>query len=180
VIPYGKKPEQEKTMSETEVKDRSPFKEKLVRWAIFAAALLIAFLVGFVPMWMKASDQAAEHEVTKKALTRSDIGNLIARSVVEARRGEYESARQSTSDFFTRLNAEIEKGEGGAYPAEQNDKLRAVFTDRDAVITLLARRDPASVERLNDIYLIYRQAIGETVSRTESQPPASDQTDSNQ
>jgi hypothetical protein len=163
---------QEKTMAETEVKEPNVLKEKLVRWGIFAIALIIAFLVGFIPMWMKANDYAAEHEVTKKTLARSEIGNLISKSIVDAKRGEYESARTNTSDFYTRLDSEIGKGENGAYPAAQNEKLKAVFTDRDAIITLLARRDPASVERLTDIYLIYRQGIGETVTKTADQTPA--------
>lgn len=159
-------------MADTEIKEPNVFKEKLVRWGIFAIALIIAFLVGFIPMYMKANDYAAEHEVTKKTLTRSEIGNLISKAIVDAKRGEYEPARQNTSDFFTRLDAEIKNGENGAYPAAQNEKLKSVFTDRDAIITLLARRDPASVERLTDIYLIYRQAVGETVTKTANQTPA--------
>ncbi|CAN5601436.1 hypothetical protein BH20ACI4_BH20ACI4_20900 [soil metagenome] len=159
-------------MAETEIKEQNVLKEKLVRWGIFAIALIIAFLIGFIPMWMKASDYAAEHEVTKKTLTRSENSNLISKAIVDAKRGEYESARNNTSDFYTRLNSEIEKGENGAYPAAQNEKLKAVFTDRDAIITLLAQRDPASVERLTDIYLIYREAVGETVTKTANQTPA--------
>lgn len=157
-------------MAETEINEQNPIKEKIVKWGIFAIVLVIAFLVGFIPMWMKANDYAAQTEVTQKALTRSEIGNLIAKAIVDARRGEYESARQATSDFYTKLNAEIEKGENGAYPSAQNEKLKQVFTNRDAIITLLAQRDPASVERLTDIYLIYRQAVGETVTKTANQP----------
>ena len=153
-------------MAETETTDRNPVKEKFIKWGIFAIALIIAFLIGFIPMYMKANDYAAEHEVTKKTLIRSETGNLIAKAIVDAKRGEYEPARQNTSDFFTKLNAEIESGENGAYPAAQNEKLKSVFADRDAIITLLAQRDPASVERLTDIYLIYRQAVGETITKT--------------
>lgn len=158
-------------MAETEIKEPNVLKEKLVRWGIFAIALIIAFLIGFIPMWLKANDYAAEHEVTKKTLTRSEISNLVSKAIVDAKRGEYESARTNTSDFYTRLSSEVDKGENGAYPAAQNEKLKAVFTDRDAIITLLAQRDPASVERLTDIYLIYRQAVGETITKTANQTP---------
>lgn len=158
-------------MAETEKNERNPVKEKFVKWGIFAIALIIAFLIGFIPMWMSANNCAEEHEVTKKALTRSDISNLISKAIVDARRGEYEAARQNTSDFFTKLNAEIERNENSAYPQAQNEKLKTVFTDRDAIITLLARRDPASVERLSDIYLSYRQAMGETISKSANQTP---------
>ena len=144
-------------MADTEMDTTNAAKQKLVKWGIFAIVLIIAFLVGFIPMWMKANDCAAQNEITQKALTRSEISNLIAKAIVDSRRGEYESARQNTSDFFTKLDAQVEKGETGAYPAAQNEKFKSVFTDRDAIITLLAQRDPASVERLTDIYLIYRQ-----------------------
>ena len=141
-------------------------KQKLVKWGIFAIVLIIAFLLGFIPMWMKANDCADQNEITQKALTRSEISNLAATAIVDSRRGEYESARQNTSEFFTKLDAQVEKGESGAYPVVQNEKFKSVFTDRDAIITLLAQRDPASVERLTDIYLIYRQSVGETVTKT--------------
>lgn len=153
-------------MNETEIRTGGNLKSKAAKIGIVAAALVIAFLIGFIPMWMKANNSAAENEVTKKTLTRSEISNLIAKAIVDARRGEYESARQETSDFYTKLNAEIEKGETSAYPTAQNESLKTAFTNRDAIITLLAQRDPASVERLTDVYLIYRQAVGETVNKS--------------
>ena len=153
-------------MADTEMDTTTAAKQKIVKWGIFAIVLIIAFLVGFIPMWMKANDYAAQNEITKKALARTEISNLAATAIVDSRRGEYEEARQKMSDFYTRLDAEINKGETGAYPADQNDKFKSVFTDRDAIITLLAQRDPASVERLTDIYLIYRQAVGETITKT--------------
>ncbi len=153
-------------MVDTEMDNSNATKQKLVKWGIFAIVLIIAFLAGFIPMWMKANDCAAQNEITHKSLTRSEISNLIAKAIVDARRGEYESARQNTSDFFTQLDAEVEKDKSGAYPALQNEKFKSVFTDRDAIITLLAQRDPAAVERLTDIYLIYRQSVGETVTKT--------------
>lgn len=147
-------------------------REKLIKWGLFAVALIVAFLIGFIPMWMKANDYAAEHEVTRKTLARSEISNLITTAIVNARRGEYEAARQSASDFYTRLDAEINKGETSAYPTAQNENLKRVFENRDEIITLLARRDPASVERLTDIYLAYRQAIGAATATENVQTPA--------
>lgn len=164
-------------MNETEIRTENSLKSKALKVGIVAAALVIAFLIGFIPMWMKANTAAAEHEVTKKTLVRTEISNLISDAIVDARRGEYESARQETSDFYTKLNAEIEKGETSAYPTAQNESLKSAFANRDAIITLLAQRDPASVERLTDIYLIYRQAVGESIIK--SSPPTSANTNVN-
>lgn len=156
-------------MNETEIRDENGFKSKLVKIGIFAVILIIVFLAGFIPMWMKANKEAENHLITTKTLTRSEISNLTSTAIVDARRGEYESARQKTSDFYTRLDAQIQSGESSAYSNVQNESLKAVFTNRDAIITLLAQRDPASVERLTDIYLIYTRAVGESSTQSSNQ-----------
>lgn len=156
-------------MSDTEIRTENGFKAKLVKIGIIGVVLVIVFLAGFIPMWIKANKEAEAHSNTTKMLTRSEISNLIATAIVEARRGEYESARQKTSDFYTRLDAQIQVGESSAYSSVQNESLKAAFSNRDMIITLLAQRDPASVERLTDIYLNYQKAVGETVSQTNSQ-----------
>jgi flagellar basal body-associated protein FliL len=156
-------------MNDTEIRSESGLKSKLVKIGIAAVVLLVVFLAGFIPMWMKANSEAASHLNTTKMLTRSEISNLIATAIVDARRGEYESARQKTSDFYTKLDAQIQSGESSAYSNVQNETLKSAFSNRDAIITLLAQRDPASVERLTDIYLTYRQSVGESVSKTSSQ-----------
>ena len=48
-------------------------------------------------------------------------------------------------------------------PAQaQQNALRPVFDTRDDTITLLARGDPASSDRLTELYNTYRQALGGT------------------
>ena len=98
---------------------------------------------------------------TQKNLRQSEIKGLLTSSIVEAKRGEYEPARQSASSFFTQLNQEREKGENESFLKKDDPpKLKPIFDERDAIITMLAQRDPASVERLTNIYLIYLQATG--------------------
>lgn len=130
-------------------------------WAIWAGVLLVVFLLGFVPMWLQYRQARNEVETVQRQITRAEIRNLLTTSIVEAKNGEYEIARQNMSDFFTNLNAEIEKGEQGSLSNEQREKLKPVFNNRDDIITLLAQRDPASVDRLTGIYTMYKQAMGE-------------------
>lgn len=165
-------------MDDTEIRTEDGFKAKLIKLGIIAVVLIIVFLAGFIPMWLKANKEAEAHSNTTKMLTRSEISNLIAIAIVEARRGEYESARQKTSDFYTRLDAQIQSGASSAYSSVQNESLKAAFSNRDMIITLLAQRDPASVERLNDIYLIYQKAVGEPVSQTTNQTNTNSTTNS--
>jgi len=129
------------------------------RFIIYAGVLFVTFLMGFVPMWLKAraatrSLVEAEHQLI---LVRMQ-GNL-ASAVVDARRGDYEPARQGASEFFTSLLAEIDKGDTSNFTQAQRQGLKPLFAGRDEIITLLARSDPASADRLSDLYVAYRKIM---------------------
>lgn len=130
------------------------------RIAIYAAVLMVVFLLGFVPMWLKShgvADQLAESE---RQLTLARMQNNLASAVIDARRGEYEPARQNASQFFNSLRAEIDKGAASSFTEAQRAGLQPLFAGRDDLITLLARSDPASADRLSDLYVAYRKVIG--------------------
>ena len=147
-------------------------KSLLIKVGLIIAGLLIAFLAGFLPMWMQVNQVTAEHERTKDILLKEEIVNSLMSGVIDARRGEYESARKDASDFFTRLREEIDKSDDeSAYTTEQKANLKNIFNNRDNTITLLAQRDQASVERLTETYLNYLKAIGEERSVTQNQTP---------
>ena len=139
--------------------------ERVRRVILYAAVLLVAFLLGLVPMWMTARARAQERDTAQAALRISTLQNTLASAAIDARQGRYEPARQSASDFFTNLRAEIERGRDSVFNEAQQNTLRSTFVDtRDDTITLLARGDPASADRLVDLYNKYRQA-------TASAPP---------
>ncbi|HLM56185.1 MAG TPA: hypothetical protein VK422_08630 [Pyrinomonadaceae bacterium] len=76
-----------------------------------------------------------------------------------ARRGEYETARQTASDFFTALRTELDADDDSPFSPRQREAAGPLLDRRDAIITLLARSDPASAERLSDLYVSYRAAV---------------------
>lgn len=143
----------------------------LRRWGIYALILLVVFLLGLIPMWWQKRQVSNELETTQKQLRKSEIKGLLTTAIVESKRGEYEPARKNTSDFFTRLNAEIDKGETSALTKEERGKLKTIFDNRDSTITMLAQRDQASTERLTDIYITYQQAVVQTLSASPSVVP---------
>ena len=134
---------------------------KIPGWAIWAIVLLVVFLLGFVPMWMQYRSAVQTNEEIQKQLRKAEVKNLLTTAIVEARNGEYEAGRQNASEFFTNLDAEIKRGDEGNLTAAEREKLKPIFTNRDNIITMLAQRDPASAERLMDIYAIYKQAFGQ-------------------
>ena len=126
---------------------------------MYAALLLIVFLAGLVPMWLTSRTHARERDEAQASLRISNLQNSLANSAIDARRGEYEPARQAASDFFTNLGIELARGRDSVFSEAQRNALRAMFETRDDTITLLARSDPASADRLVDLYTKYRQAI---------------------
>ncbi|HEY3580726.1 MAG TPA: hypothetical protein VGK82_09285, partial [Pyrinomonadaceae bacterium] len=127
------------------------------RWIIYAVVLLVVFLAGLVPMWLTARTNARERDAAQVSLRISTLQNSLANAAIDARRGEYEAARQAASDFFTNLRIELERGRDSAFNEAQQNVLRTMFDKRDDTITLLARSDPASADRLVDLYTKYRQ-----------------------
>ena len=127
------------------------------RFLIYAGVVVIAFLLGLVPMWWKSRTCVSELDSAQKALLISSIQNAIANAAIDARRGEYEPARQATSEFFTKLRTEADRGTDSVFAEGQKTNLQAIFSQRDDTVTLLARSDPASADRLLDLYQKYRQ-----------------------
>lgn len=131
----------------------------LRRIVIYAGVLFVVFLLGFIPMWVKARQSANSLAATERQLTLVSLQSSLASAVIDARRGDYEPARQTASQFFTSLRAEIDKGDASSFTQAQRTGLQALFAGRDELITLLARSDPASADRLSDLYVAYRKVM---------------------
>lgn len=134
--------------------------ERVRKVILYAAILLFVFLIGLVPMWITSRARARERDAALATLRISTLQNMLGNAAIDSRRGEYEIARQAASDFFTNLQAEIDRGRDSVFPDTQRTNLRALFDSRDDAITLLARSDPASADRLLVLYVKYRQALG--------------------
>jgi hypothetical protein len=132
---------------------------RMQRYIIYAAVLLVVFLLGLVPMWLKARTAANSLAETEHQLVLSKMQNDLASAVIDARRGDYEPARRALSRFFTSLRAEMDKGKSANYTEAQINSMQPLFAGRDELITLLARNDPASADRLSDLFLTYRKIM---------------------
>ena len=130
------------------------------RYAIYAVILGLVFLLGLVPMWLIARTRAKERDEARRELRLSDMENNLAAGVINARRGEYEPARQATSNFFSALRAQCDvTTEPTDITRAQCETIRPALNQRDELITLLARSDPASADRLTELYVLYQKAM---------------------
>lgn len=124
------------------------------RYLIYAGVLLVVFLLGLIPMWLKARTAASSLAETEHQLVLCKTQSDLASAVIDARRGDYEPARQALSRFFTSLSADASN-----YTEAQRNGLQPLFAGRDELITLLARNDPASADRLSDLFVAYRKVM---------------------
>lgn len=132
---------------------------KLERLGIFLALLFVAFMLGFIPMWLVKRTVAIERDAVVQELRASQLQNNLGSSMVGARMGEYEQARVAASSFFTDLRDEIDRQDDAAFNERQKQSLQPLLAERDEIITLLARSDPAAVERLTNLYLAYMKIV---------------------
>lgn len=134
----------------------SPQSSFLRRWAIYLAALLIAFLLGLVPMWLSNRSLNGELTQTRRELRRTQIQNTLSAAAISARRGDYEPSRQAASSFYSEIQAELDNANSDTLTAQEKTQLPALMSNRDDVITLLSRGDPAAAEKLSDTYTAFR------------------------
>ena len=135
------------------VSKRSQFGRQFLIWLGVA---VIAFLFGFLPMWWAKRTVSQELETAKRELKRQQIENSLSAAAVYARRGEYEPARQNASSFYTEMQGEMNSSDPKALTAQERAQVPALLSGRDEVITLLSRGDPASADRVSDVFAAYR------------------------
>ena len=138
---------------------RAPLSGTLRRAGIYVAVALSVFMLGLMPMWMKSRAAAAQLDAARRELRLSRTQGTLASAVIDARRGEYETARQTASDFFTTLRTELDAGEESSLNARQREASAPLLKQRDDIITLLARSDPAAAPRLLEMHAAYRKVI---------------------
>jgi hypothetical protein len=126
------------------------------RVALYLSLAVGFFALGFVPMWLKVSRAIEQRDAAQKEVRLTQLGNTLGTAVLDVQQGRYEPARQLTSDFYTKLRAQIDDETGSVFTNSQREKLRPLLSERDELITLLARSDPAASSRLFAVYSTYK------------------------
>ena len=130
------------------------------RRILILAALIAFYLTGFIPTWLKLRDQTAQRDKAEHALSSMRLVKDLGSAAIDARRAQYEPARLEASAFFTAARYEIDAGDKSALAREQREALVPLIAPRDELITLLARSDPASADRLSTLYVAVRKILG--------------------
>jgi hypothetical protein len=115
---------------------------------VAAAALVVVFLVGFLPQYMKASRLEGELRTSQQQLEGAELRDLIGLAYLQASQKNFGLASETTSRFFNR-SREIA---AGRKPIED------LSASRDKITAALAKGDPAAINDLQDLFLKTRQA----------------------
>jgi hypothetical protein len=124
-------------------------------------ALVVGLLIGFIPMWLRARQRTSERDQALENLRKSELHNELLEAALDSRRGQYESARKELSQFFTSLSAVADQKNDLDLTPEQRKSFQPMLSARDELITLLARNDPASADRLSDLDVAFRKALAQ-------------------
>jgi hypothetical protein len=134
---------------------------RIRRFIIYVALLLLAFLLGLVPMWWVNSQCSSSLAEAERQTSLARMENSLASATIYAQRGDYETARQAASDFFTALRTETTNGVDSGLSEAEIAGLQPLLTRRDEIVTLLARGDTASADLLADLYVSYRELLNQ-------------------
>ncbi len=127
----------------------------------YVVLLLLGFLLGFLPMWYLNSQCSRRLADAERQSTLARMENSLASAAIDAQRGDYETARQAASDFFTSLRTEFNKGAASALSQADIESLQPLLDRRDEIVTVLAREGRTSTDLLSDLYVTYRTIVNE-------------------
>jgi hypothetical protein len=127
----------------------------------YVALLVLAFLIGLVPMWLASRQTASNLAEAERELSLARMENSLASAAIAAQQGDYETARQAASDFFTSLRTETAAEGGSALSEAEIASLQPLLTRRDEIITAPARGETPAADLLSDLYVSYHDLVSQ-------------------
>lgn len=127
-------------------------------WLIVAAVLLV-FLLGLVPMWMRAARIGRERDAAWRQARALGLETLVAAGTIDAQRGQYDLARENVSLFFRVVREELDRGSDSVLSPAQLEQLRQLAVGRDYLIALLTRRNPVAAQQVTELYMNSRRIL---------------------
>jgi hypothetical protein len=115
---------------------------------IAAAVLIAAFLVGFIPQYVKANRLDNELQQSRQSLAGADLRDLAGLAYLQASQKNYGLAADTVSRFFNRVR-EVAAG---------RKAIEDLASARDKITAELAKGDPAAIGDLQELFLKTRQA----------------------
>jgi hypothetical protein len=126
------------------------------RAIIAAVALVVVFLAGFIPQYVKANRLDTELRQARQANLSAELRDLVGLAYVQANQKNYGLAAASMTRFFNRVR------DVSNQTADPNGRkgLENLLVTRDKVTAALAKGDAAVMGDLQELFMKTRQATG--------------------
>lgn len=133
---------------------------KIGQWRQYATVFVAGLLLAALPLAFFLFQTTRDRNAISLDLRAASLELSLVRATVLARNGDYSTARDEASSFFTSARTEVDR-QSDTLDTAHTTALKNLLLERDPVITLLARSDPASAERLAQLYLSYRGSVSQ-------------------
>ena len=124
------------------------------RVIVIAVVVVAAFLLGFLPQYVKAQHLESELHAAQQANAGGDLRDLIAQVYVQANQKNFGLAAETASRYFNRAREMASQSSN----ATAKSTLDGALTLRDKVTAQLAKGDSAVMGDLQDLFNRTQQA----------------------
>jgi hypothetical protein len=128
---------------------------------IAAVVLVVVFLAGFVPQYVKVNHLDAELRQARQTSTSAELRDLAGLVYVQASQKNYGIAAGIATRFFNRVR------EVASQTTDANAKkmYEDLLISRDKITAELAKGDPGVMGDLQDLFVRTRKATGASVEQ---------------
>jgi hypothetical protein len=123
---------------------------------VAAIALVVVFLIGFVPQYVKANRLEDDLRQSRQENAGAQLRDLIGLAYFQANQKNFGLAAETSSRFFGRAGEMVNQ----AQDATSRKALQDVLALRDRVTAELAKGDAAVIGDLQELFVKTRQATG--------------------
>ena len=133
-------------------------RSRLTQFKTYGIWFVAGLLIGVLPPVVRLIQTQRERDALQQQLQVARLEMNLAGAALMARHGDYTAARDAASQFFSDARRAVD-GRDDVLSAAQVTYLQSALADRDALISLLARGDPAGAERSTAAYVAHRGAF---------------------
>jgi len=126
-------------------------RNKIILWVL---AFLAVFLMGFGPMYVRATRAEDQFETVSQEAQRLRVRDALALTYLQAAQKNFGLAAESSSRFFTQARELSDR----ATDSEMKKSLEAILGARDKITAGLAKGESGVLEELQNLYLKTREA----------------------
>ena len=130
---------------------------RLQQLKAYGVWFLAGLLIGLLTVGIRLYQAQRAGDVLQQQLQATQLEMHLASAALMARHGDYTAARDAASQFFSAARQALD--DPATLSAPQRNHLQGVLMERDALISLLSRGDPAGAERSTAMYVAHRAAF---------------------